>query len=207
MARKGTATNDLIEAAQEVQRFCQKRRWRFCIIGAVAVQRWGQPRLTQDVDLCLLTGFGNEEKVVDRLLEQFAGRLPDAREFALHNRVLLCRATNGVAVDISLAALPIEERIITRASLFAYAPRVKLVTTSAEDLIVLKAFADRDKDWHDIRGVIARQGDQLNWKLIHRELEELCDLKDDPSPMEKLESLRRRVEQSLGEEPGGGKEP
>ncbi len=198
--------SELIEAAQEVQRFFQRRRWRFCIIGGVAVQRWGQPRATQDVDLSLLTGFGNEKAFIDRLLKCFPGRFPDAREFALGSRVLLCRATNGVALDISLAALPIEERIIARASKFAYAPKVKLVTVSAEDLIVLKAFADRELDWHDIRGVIARQADRLNWKLILRELEVLCDLKEDPSPLEKLERMRRHVERHLGERPEGESE-
>ena len=31
-------------------------------MGGVALQRWGEPRLTQDVDLTLLTGFGDEEQ-------------------------------------------------------------------------------------------------------------------------------------------------
>jgi hypothetical protein len=34
---------------------------------------------------------------------------------------------------------------------------VPLHTCSAEDLIVLRAFADRSKDWVDIEGVIIRQ--------------------------------------------------
>jgi len=55
----------VLTAAGEIQQFCQQRDWRFCFIGGVAVQRWGQPRLTQDVDLTLLTGFGGEEKFTD----------------------------------------------------------------------------------------------------------------------------------------------
>ena len=47
--------NALYEAALEVQGFFQSRQWRFCIIGGLAVVRWGQPRATQDVDFCLLT--------------------------------------------------------------------------------------------------------------------------------------------------------
>ena len=53
--------NPVFEAALEVQRFLQERHWRFCIIGGVALQRWGEPRATVDVDLTLLTGFGEEE--------------------------------------------------------------------------------------------------------------------------------------------------
>ena len=36
----------VLTAAGEIQQFCQQRDWRFCFIGGVAVQRWGQPRLT-----------------------------------------------------------------------------------------------------------------------------------------------------------------
>ena len=60
----------VLAAAGDVQRYCQQQDWRFCFIGGVAVQRWGEPRLTQDVDLTLLTGFGDEEKFVDALLKE-----------------------------------------------------------------------------------------------------------------------------------------
>jgi hypothetical protein len=46
----------VLDAAREVQVLCEQRGWRFCFIGGVAVQRWGEPRLTQDVDLTLVTG-------------------------------------------------------------------------------------------------------------------------------------------------------
>jgi hypothetical protein len=41
----------VLAAAEQVQQLCQQHGWRFCFIGGVAVQRWGEPRLTQDVDL------------------------------------------------------------------------------------------------------------------------------------------------------------
>src|SRR5688572_30807359 len=42
--------NPIFATALEVQQVCRSREWRFCFIGAVAVQRWGEPRLTLDVD-------------------------------------------------------------------------------------------------------------------------------------------------------------
>ena len=54
--------NGLYEAALEVQSFMQRRGWRFCIIGGLALQRWGDPRVTRDVDVTVLTGFGDEER-------------------------------------------------------------------------------------------------------------------------------------------------
>jgi hypothetical protein len=142
------------------------------------------------VDISLLTGFGKEEKVVDALLGQFAARMPEARPFALANRVVLCQASNGVPLDIALAAFPYEAQVIARASKFTFAPRVSLTTASAEDLIVLKAFADRDQDWVDVRGIIERQGNRLEWDYITHELTTLCDIKEDLGPLERLEVLK-----------------
>src|SRR2546426_6506925 len=100
----------VLAAAEEVQAFCQRHHWGFCFIGGVAVQRWGEPRLTQDVDLTLLTGSGKEEVFIDELLQSFPARRGDAREFALANRVLLISTPAAVAVNIALGALPFEER-------------------------------------------------------------------------------------------------
>ncbi len=69
----------VLAAAGEVQNFCQQREWRFCFIGGIAVQRWGNPRFTQDVDLTVLTGFGHEAAFTDALLETTGGW----RRFAL----------------------------------------------------------------------------------------------------------------------------
>jgi hypothetical protein len=75
--------NPIFAAGLEVERICRAARFRFCFIGGLAVQRWGRPRMTADVDLTVITGFGNEEPFVDALLAGLAGRIADARGFAL----------------------------------------------------------------------------------------------------------------------------
>ncbi len=184
--------NPIFVAALELQESCRHRGWRFCFIGAVAVQRWGEPRLTEDADLTLLTGFGGEAPFVDALLGAFRGRRPDAREFALRYRVLLLEARNGVPLDVSLGAMPFEERAVARATPWAVGQEQALVTCSAEDLVVLKAFAGRDKDWLDIDGIALRRGGELDEGLIWRELEPLLELKGTPEVGVRLrETLRR----------------
>lgn len=81
--------NPLFAAASDILMFCASRGWRCCVIGGVAVQRWGEPRQTRDVDLTLLTGLGDEASFVDPILARFAGRFSEARQFALDRRVLL----------------------------------------------------------------------------------------------------------------------
>lgn len=185
--------NPLFQAGLEFQRFIQKKKWQFCFIGGLAVIRWGEVRVTQDVDLSLLSGFGNEDSFADSLLSQFKSRISGAEEFALTNRVLLLLASNGVAVDISLAGLPFEEEMIERATAFPYAPDCSLITCSAEDLIVLKAFANRGRDWLDIEGILVRQGSGLEFEYITDRLKPLCELKDSPEIIEKLHHLVEEV--------------
>ena len=87
--------NALFAAAAEIQTSLQCAREKFCFIGGVALQRWGEPRLTRDVDLTLLCPYGAESPLVERLLAIFAPRMPDAREFALQHRVLLSAASRS----------------------------------------------------------------------------------------------------------------
>ena len=180
----------LFSAALEIQEFLGHAGDRFCFIGGVALQRWGQPRLTQDVDLTLLCAPGEEAAAIDRLLLKFAGRLPDARAFALRNRVLLLRSETGVAIDVSLGAIPFEQRCVSRASEFDFGAGFRLLTCSAEDLIVLKAFASRPQDWIDIESVVVRQRRTLDWKQVFDELEPLVALREMPETLDRLQQLR-----------------
>lgn len=181
---------DLFHLADEIQSFCVERSWRFCFIGGIALQRWGEPRLTGDVDLTILTGFGDEGSYIEELSGAFPGRTPDAAEFAHRSRVLLLRSERGIPIDISLGALPFEERVVGRASYYRYLPHTCLNTCSAEDLIVLKAFADRPRDWSDIEGVLIRGGRQLVWATIAAELRPLCEAKEAPHILPRLQTLR-----------------
>ena len=115
--------NPLFAAALDLQRFFETRAWRFCFIGGLAVQRWGEPRLTLDVDCTLLTGFGQEARYVEELLTVFPGRVDDPRGFATAHRVLLLYGTARVPLDIALGAMPFEERCIERSSAFAIGAR------------------------------------------------------------------------------------
>ena len=87
----------------------------------------------------------------------------------LTRRVLLVRARSGVGLDIALGGLPFEESVVARSSLFAFPSHTLLRTCSAEDLLVLKAFAAA-KDWLDVEGVIIRQTGKLDWSYIRGQL-------------------------------------
>lgn len=113
---------------------------------------------------------------VDLLLSEFRPRMADARQFALRNRVLLLQAGDGIGIDVALGSLPFEERCVGRASDWELAPGTVLRTCSAEDLVVLKAFAGRPRDWVDLEAVLLRQKSVLNWTMVLHELEPLVAL-------------------------------
>jgi hypothetical protein len=187
----------VIAAAAEVEAFCRSAGWRFCFIGGIAVQRWGMPRFTQDVDLTLLTGFGLEEKYVDAVLCHFPGRLRDARQFALERRVLLARTGGGVDLDFALGAFPFEEDSVQRATIWKATDSISLTTCSAEDLVVHKVFASRDRDWGDVESVLVRQHGKLDLAQIRRELPPLLELKDDSESFEKLQRMIAAVDKRI----------
>jgi hypothetical protein len=181
--------NGLFAAALDLQQFFEARSWRFCFIGGLAVQRWGEPRLTLDVDCTLMTGFGQEARYVDELLAAFEGRVDNAREFALAHRVLLLYGPSRVPADVALGAMPFEERAVQRASPFDIGQGHTLLTCSAEDLIVFKAFAGRDRDWLDVESVIVRQRGALNVEQTWNELAPLLELKEDTETGPRLKRL------------------
>ena len=94
----------LVQVAAELQRFLDSKSWANCIIGGLAVQRWGEPRLTEDVDLTA-----------------------------------------------------------------------------------------REQDWLDIKGILIRQGERLDWESIISDLVPLCELKDSPETIIELNRLRKRI--------------
>ncbi len=185
---------ELIPSAKALQDFIESKGWRFCFIGGMAVQRWGEIRLTKDLDITLLTGFGNEEPFIDALVARFQPRAGNMREFALSKRVVLL-SDGEVPFDVALGGFDFEESAVKRSSLFEYSDGILLRTCSAEDLIVFKAFAGRPLDWNDVRGIITRQKKKLDWRYIRKWLPPLLELKETPEAMTKLEEMREELEE------------
>jgi hypothetical protein len=140
--------------------------------------------------MTLLTAIGREEAFIDTLLGRFRARFENERAFSLRYRVLRLVSDEGIPLDVALGAIPFEERSIGRATpWFGSGPATHLITCTAEDLIVHKAFANRDRDWLDITAVVARQGRKLNSAQIWSELQPLADLKEEPEILTRLQRI------------------
>jgi hypothetical protein len=190
--------NALLEAARDACLVATRHRLRACLVGGLAVQRWGAPRLTHDVDLSILAGYDREAHVIEGFLAAFSPRRPDARELGLRHRVLLLRSGNGVDVDISLGAVPFEEECHARTTTYEFADGFELPTCSAEDLVILKAVAGRPRDLADIDDILSRQFGRLELERIRFWCRLFADLKEDDSVVRAFEDAQAQVDASLG---------
>lgn len=185
----GFGINNVLQLAAELSERLDELQLPYCLIGGVAFQRWGEPRQTVDVDATVFVGFGNEREVVQKLLSTFTARVEDAPAFAIENRILLLESPEGLGIDLSLGGMPYEKRMVDRATIWDVPEHGRIRTCSAEDLVVLKAFASRPQDWIDVEKVIIRQGEKLDRELIIDELTPLVELKEEPEILTHLNAL------------------
>jgi hypothetical protein len=185
---------ELALAARDVLSLLDAAGIRACVIGALAVHRWGEPRATSDADFSALAPYGDEGPVVDLLLTHLEPRRPDARAFALANRVLLLKTREGVEVDVALAAFPFEVEALEAASSWKIVPGVSVRTCPAEHLVVYKLVAARGRDLVDLEGIVRRQGQRLDVDRIRHWGRIFAELKEEPNLLRPFEDVWRTIE-------------
>lgn len=151
-----------------------RRGVRWYVFGAQAVMVYGQPRLSDDVDVTVEVAPVDLRALVDDAVAAgFAEELPDDDEFLALTRVVTLRhrATN-IPVDMVLAGPGLEELFLDRAAPCDLGG-VTVPVIAPEHLVVTKILAGRDKDLADAGGVVARQGDTLDGEEVRSLLRDL----------------------------------
>ena len=151
-----------------------RRGVRWYVFGAQAVMVYGQPRLSDDVDVTVEVAPVDLRALVDDAVAAgFAEELPDDDEFLAVTRVvpLRHRATN-IPVDMVLAGPGLEELFLDRAAPCDLGG-VTVPVIAPEHLVVTKILAGRDKDRSDALSVLLRQGDTLDLGEIRSLLTDL----------------------------------
>ncbi len=73
---------DLLKAAAEVARFLDAQGVPYAVIGGLALQHWGEPRFTRDVDLTVVVPGDDVPAFVSKVLATFSPRVADAARAA-----------------------------------------------------------------------------------------------------------------------------
>lgn len=184
---------DPFEAAWEIHLFLGEHKIPYAVIGGLAVQYWGDPRFTRDVDITVLLPIG-EQEFYDMLADRFSFRVSNPSEFARQTRMVLLRASNGFEIDVSLGIPGYEEEVMRRAVDYEVEPGKFVKLCSAEDLVIHKAVAARPRDIEDIEGVVYRQGDKLDVSYIRLWLQQFADALDKSDLSAAFERMRREYQ-------------
>lgn len=183
---------DLIGAAIEISDWLTQHAIPHFFIGGVAVQHWGEPRLTADVDLCAAIDPAEADTLVRNLLMDFRAGA-DAADTARRFQLLPLRSSTGVTIEIALGFTGFEKTASTRAKTIEVAPGKTVPICSAEDLIVYKVAANRPRDVEDVEMVISRQQDRLDRRYIRRTLKDMQEPLDDPDCVRRFDAAWRKA--------------
>jgi len=148
-------SNQFTFALRDLEKWLDNARAPHALLGGIAVSLIAQPRSTRDIDACISV----EQNVWPAFIDSgkhhgFAPRVDDAVAFAERSRVfLLVHEPTGIKVDLSVAGLPFEEEMLSRASTVTVTD-FQVRVPSPEDLIITKAVAHRPRDLVDIQSII-----------------------------------------------------
>lgn len=140
------------------------------VFGAQAALIYGAARVTADVDVTVRLGEVAPERLATVLKRRGFRLRVDDPSFVRTTRVLpVLHIRTYVPADLVLAGPGLEDMFLERAVLRDLGG-VRVPVARAEDLIVMKILAGRDKDLEDVVAIVAALGAELDAKDIVRTL-------------------------------------
>lgn len=94
---------------------------------------------------------------------------------------------------MGLEGFTFEEDVLRRSQVVSLTDEIKIRVVCPEDLIAMKVFAGRERDWEDVRGILVRQGKKLDWQLVDQNLPMLLELIEEPNCYARLIQLRTEL--------------
>ena len=165
--------SELEAALAGVVRLLEDASVPYMVVGGLANAVWGEPRATIDIDVTVWV----EDAHVEAFIRRIGGELrllPQVPvNFVRETRVLPAESVDGVRIDLIFGLLPFEREAIERSTPVEMAGiSVRVVT--AEDLVLMKAISDRERDLDDARAVVKRQRGSLDLDYLRPRLAELA---------------------------------
>ena len=129
----------------------------YMVIGGQAVLRYGEPRLTRDIDVTLGVAPDQLSDVLAAVGPLGLRPLVEPEPFVSETLVLPCEeGTTGVRVDLVFSLPGYERTAMGRTEAVEVGGGV-VRFASVEDLLVHKLVAGRPRDVEDVRGILLRQ--------------------------------------------------
>jgi hypothetical protein len=167
----------LVPLITDLAEVFQRLELRYAFGGALANNYWGIVRTTVDVDCLVLIPALKYQALADELTaigcqmrDEFGDSVPmtvqqmrdDVRE-----RMLIECYRRSIRAELFVPVVPLQEEALRRAVLMPF-ERHQIPITTAEDLILLKMAFHREKDLHDVRGILWVQRGRLDMEYLNR---------------------------------------
>jgi Nucleotidyl transferase of unknown function (DUF2204) len=137
---------------------------RYAMVGGLAVSAWATPRATGDADLYAELA----EPVRGALEQQLVARgfhVPAMREELERFGVFRSRSPAGIFLDIFDSAGPLGKAILDRRREVDIEGR-KVWTIAPEELVILKLFSERGRDFDDVVTLLRDLGSSLDMAYV-----------------------------------------
>jgi hypothetical protein len=187
-------TGSLLGALEALTRALQNANVPAVIVGGVAVSLLGRPRFTRDIDALV----DLEETRWPALLEAsrllaIVPRIDDPLEFVRRTRVLLLRhEPSQIDIDVIVGGLPFERAAVASGAWHALGGfDVRL--PRAEDLMIMKAIAQRPQDLLDLAALIETHP-EADLSRVRHWVREFSVAATMPSLLEEFDHLIARIE-------------
>jgi hypothetical protein len=136
------------------------------VFGAQAALIYGAARVTADVDVTVRLGKVTPTRLANALKRRGFRLRVDDPSFVRTTRVLpVVHVRTSVPADLVLAGPGLEDTFLERAVVHDLAG-VDVPVARAEDLIVMKIIAGRDKDLDDVAAILSARGADLDAREV-----------------------------------------
>jgi predicted nucleotidyltransferase len=131
----------------------------YMVIGAQAVLVYGEPRLTRDIDITIMAGAGDANRIANLLTGAGIDPLEHPESFVAETLVLPCiDRESQIRIDVTFGASQYERAALRRTRVVEMAGHpVRFI--SPEDLVIHKVLAGRPRDIDDVLGLLLKQPD------------------------------------------------
>ena len=160
----------------DVSKLLRQNEIDFALIGGLAVTVRAEPRATMDVDLIINCDVQRCLTLVDELHgSEFQPLFEDVDDVVKRAFILpLKHQQTSVTVDLALGLTGFEQQAISTSSLIAF-DEFEVPVVSAESLMLMKLLAGRPRDHEDIRKIVLKQQDNIDWNFIETTGQQLQD--------------------------------
>ena len=185
---------DLSDAISALSKALDESGSPAMLIGGIAVIARGVPRHTDDVDGTIAADGIDLEKLVLLLAKHgIQPRVTDAIEFARQHQVLLLVHTpSATEIELSLAWLPFEQEALMRAERLDLGA-VQARVATAEDLVIYKAVAWRERDKSDIEQLIQLHHDKIDFARVEQIIGEFAAALEEPERITNFMALKNKA--------------